>query len=91
MTCTDFLAKMTDYFDGGVEPALLQEIREHLHECDHCEILVDTTQKTIQFYKNHQLYELSSDVRERTIASILQRCGIKPGTPPAGARDSQTR
>ena len=26
MTCTDFLAKLTDYFDGVVPPELLTEV-----------------------------------------------------------------
>ncbi len=74
MTCTDFLAKMTDYFDGEVEPKLLDEIKAHLCECHHCEILVDTTRQTIQIYKDHQMYELTDEVRERSVARILAAC-----------------
>ena len=74
MTCTDFLAKMTDFFDGEVEPGLLKEIRSHLAECDHCEILVNTTRQTIQIYRDHQVYDLPVEVRERTVASIMARC-----------------
>ncbi len=74
MTCTEFLAQMTDYFDGGVEPELLQEIQSHLCECHHCEILVDTTRKTIKVYRDHQMYELTEEVRERTVARIMQAC-----------------
>ena len=74
MTCTDFLARMTDYFDGEVEPELLQEITSHLCECHHCEILVDTTQKTIKVYRDHQVYELTDEVRERTVTRIMQAC-----------------
>ena len=91
MTCTDFLAKMTDYFDGGVEPALMEEIREHLHECHHCEVLVDTTQQTIQIYRDHQVYELSSELRERTVASILHRCGLRPAAADAHLRNNLPR
>ena len=74
MTCTEFLAKMTDYFDGEVEPQLLEEIQSHLCECHHCEILVDTTRQTIRVYRDHQVYELTEDVRERTVARIMAAC-----------------
>lgn len=77
MTCTEFLAKMTDYFDGEVDASLLAEIRAHLDECDHCEILVNTTRQTIQIYRDHQVYEISAEVREKTISSILHRCGLR--------------
>ena len=74
MPCTDFLAKMTDFFAGEVEPHLLQEIRSHLLECDHCEILVNTTRQTIQVYRDHKIYDLPMEARERTVQSIMARC-----------------
>lgn len=74
MTCTEFLAKMTDYFDGTVEQTLLVEIKEHLCECHHCEVVVNTTHQTIQIYRDHQMYELPDELRERTISSIMARC-----------------
>lgn len=74
MTCTEFLAKMTDYFDGEVEPSLLSEIKTHLGQCHHCEVVVSTTQQTIQIYRDNQVYELSTEVREKTISSIMARC-----------------
>ena len=74
MTCTEFLAQMTDYFDGEVQPELLAEIQSHLGECNHCEILVDTTRQTIRVYRDHQVYELTEEVRERTVARIMAAC-----------------
>ena len=80
MTCTEFLSQMTDYFDGHVEPDLLAEIQSHLCECEHCEILVDTTRKTIQVYRNHQVYDLTDEVRERTVSRIMAACTGKPSS-----------
>lgn len=74
MTCTEFLAKMTDYFDGEVEPELLAEIRSHLCECHHCEVLVDTTRQTIRVYRDNQVYDLPDEIREKTVTSIMARC-----------------
>ncbi len=78
MTCTEFLAQMTDYFDGEIEPQLLAEIQAHLCECHHCEILVDTTRKTIQIYRDHKVYELTEEVRERSVARIMAACVQQP-------------
>jgi anti-sigma factor RsiW len=74
VTCTEFLAQMTDYFDGEVEPQLLEEIQSHLCECHHCEILVDTTRKTIRVYRDHQFYDLTDEVREQTVTRIMAAC-----------------
>lgn len=86
MTCTEFLAQMTDYFDGQVEPELLSEIQSHLCECHHCEILVDTTRQTIHVYKNHQVYDLTDEVRERTVQRILAACTGRKSVSASGQR-----
>ncbi len=74
MTCTDFLSKLTDYFDGQISPELLEEVRAHTAACSHCEVVLDTTRKTIEVYRDNELYELSSDFQERLHAAIMTRC-----------------
>jgi anti-sigma factor RsiW len=74
MNCTDFLSKMTDYFDGQVEPEFVEEVRAHLVECQHCEVVVNTTRQTIEIYKDNELYELSTEVRERMHTAIMAKC-----------------
>ena len=58
MTCTDFLSQLTDYFDGQISPELLEEVRTHTASCKHCEVVLDTTSKTISVYRDNELYEL---------------------------------
>ena len=74
MNCTDFLAKLTDYFDGQIEPDLLAEVKEHLGTCHHCEVVVNTTRKTIDIYRGQQTYEFPEDLRGRLHSAIMKRC-----------------
>ena len=74
MNCTDFLAKLTDYFDGQIEPELLGEVREHLSACHHCEVIVDTTRHTIGFYREHQPYEFPEELAARLRSAVMERC-----------------
>jgi anti-sigma factor RsiW len=74
VTCTDFLSKMTDYFDGQIAPDLLQEVRAHLCECHHCEVVVNTTRQTIEIYRDNEIYEFSPELRERLHAAIMAKC-----------------
>jgi anti-sigma factor RsiW len=75
VTCTDFLSKMTDYFDGKIAPDLLQEVRAHLCECSHCEVVVNTTRQTIEVYRDNEIYEFSPELRERLHSAIMAKCG----------------
>jgi anti-sigma factor RsiW len=74
MNCTDFLSQLTDYFDGQISPELLEEVRAHLAECHHCEVVVNTTRQTIQVYKGNEVYEISDDLQERLHSAIMAKC-----------------
>ena len=81
MNCTDFLAKLTDYFDGQIDPALLAEVKEHLGACHHCEVVVDTTRKTIDVYRGNQTYEFPEELSNRLRAAVMERCRACGKTP----------
>ena len=73
MTCTDFLSKLTDYFDGQISPELLEEVRAHSAGCRHCEVVLDTTRQTIEVYRDHEHFELSVEFQERLHTAIMTR------------------
>lgn len=74
MTCTDFLAKLTDYFDGRAEPELLAEVEHHISECKHCEVVLDSTTKTINIYRDHEIYDFPPELERRLQSAIMARC-----------------
>jgi anti-sigma factor RsiW len=74
VNCTDFLAKLTDFFDGRIEPDLLSEVKEHLGTCHHCEVVVNTTRKTIDIYRHEQPYEFPEELSNRLRTAIMARC-----------------
>ena len=75
MNCTDFLAKLTDYFDGQIDPDLLAEVKQHLGTCHHCEVVVDTTRKTIDVYpRQPDLRPPRRPCIVRMKAAVMERC-----------------
>ncbi len=74
VTCTEFLAELTDYLDGKQDAALEAEIRMHLCGCPHCEVILNTTRKTIEIYRNNEIYELSPALRDRIHVAIMSKC-----------------
>ncbi len=53
MTCTEFLALLDDMIDD-TSTAMRADLQEHLQGCEHCEVTLNTTRKTIQIYRSHQ-------------------------------------
>ena len=74
MNCTEFLAQLGDFIDDQVPTGLVPELQAHLDGCDHCVITMRTTQKTIQIYRDNEVYELPPDLRARLHAAILAKC-----------------
>ena len=74
MTCAQFLASLDDLLDNSVSAEMRAELEEHMHGCGHCEVTLNTTRKTIEIYRSHELYDLPSGLRDRLHAAIMARC-----------------
>ena len=77
MTCSEFLKELTDYLDGVIDARTRSELEEHLTWCHDCYVVCNTTQMTIQIYKDQNLYELPDDLRGRLRSAILSKCKSK--------------
>ncbi len=76
MTCTEFLRLLDDdlEFDRTMAAEMRAEIEHHMDDCEHCEVVFNTTRKTIAIYRSHEVYELPDDLRERLHAAIMVKC-----------------
>ena len=74
MTCTEFLAQLDDLIDDVVTAKMRADLQEHLRGCEHCEVTLNTTRKTIEIYRSHEIYELPTGLRERLHKAIMERC-----------------
>jgi anti-sigma factor RsiW len=78
--CTEFLQELTDYLDGKISENLKIELDEHLHWCKECHVVMNTTKKTIEIYRDNELYELPESLRNRLHDAIMTKCrGSKSG------------
>ena len=74
MNCSDFLKELTDYLDGVIDKQTRVELEEHLLWCHECYVVCNTTQRTIEIYKDSRLYELPDDLRTRLRSAIMSKC-----------------
>ena len=84
MKCSEFLHELTDYLDGAIDANTKAELEEHLSWCHNCYVVCDTTKKTIEIYRDSQLYELPENLRTRLRSAIVAKCQKKKageGTP----------
>jgi anti-sigma factor RsiW len=74
MNCTDLLSHLGDYFDEQLSADLREELQAHTASCQHCRVVLDTTHQTIAVYKGNELYEVSTELRERLHSAIMAKC-----------------
>jgi hypothetical protein len=74
VTCSEFLAQLDDLIDNDVTAALRVDLEEHLRDCDHCLVTLNTTRKTIEIYRSHEIYPLPNELRDRLQKAILAKC-----------------
>jgi anti-sigma factor RsiW len=74
VTCTEFIALLDELIDDTLPPELRSQLQDHLRGCEHCEVTLNTTRKTIEIYRSHEVYELPASVRDRLHAAIMARC-----------------
>jgi anti-sigma factor RsiW len=72
--CNEFLKELTDYLDGTLSDSTRAELDEHLHWCHECHVVMNTTKKTIEIYRDNQIYELPETLRIRLHEAILSKC-----------------
>lgn len=78
MNCTEFLSNLTDYFDARTAEKLRVELEEHMANCSHCTVTLNTTRQTIEIYRNDELYELPETIRTKLQQAVLSKCaGMK--------------
>lgn len=64
--CRNLLSSLSEYVDGELADALCQEIEAHMADCENCQIVVNTLQKTVYLYnQTAEETEIPGDVRKR--------------------------
>ena len=49
---------LDDLIDNDGRQNMRADLEEHLRGCEHCEVTLNTTRKTIQIYRSHEIYEM---------------------------------
>jgi len=66
------MQELSNYLDGDVDDDFKHELRAHLTKCQHCQVVFDTTRKTIELYCDGELFPLPEPVRQR-LHEVIRR------------------
>lgn len=79
MNCEDVIHELSNFLDGEMSAAAVEDLEVHLEECSDCKIVVNQTKKTIELYCDCEPVELPKEMRKR-LHEALQKKFREPGS-----------
>lgn len=70
MNCKDVLGKMSEFLDAELMDEVCDQLRQHLQECEHCRIEVNTIQRTIEIFKKMPCDAVPGHVYEKLLTTL---------------------
>jgi Putative zinc-finger len=73
ITCDEFMAEFGDYLSGRVSPEVREQLELHLSQCRTCQVLYDSTRKTIKIVTDSSSFDLPQDVSEQIVDKVMAK------------------
>jgi hypothetical protein len=73
ITCEEFLAEFGDYLEDQVSPEVRKELELHLSRCRVCQVLYDSSLKTIKIVTESSSFELPESVANPIIDRVMAK------------------
>jgi hypothetical protein len=72
-SCEEFLSEFGDYLEGCAGPDLKSCIEEHMRDCKSCQVIVDSTAKTIRIVTESDSFTLPTEQIEPIVQDVMSR------------------
>lgn len=73
ISCKDFIAHLGSYLEGDLAAELRLALDHHLASCTTCQVIVDSSNKTLRIVTESGEFELSETLPESVTARIMAR------------------
>ena len=73
LNCREFLADFGDYLDGLLTEEVRQELEAHLSHCRTCQVIYDSTRKTLKLVTDSGAFEIPEPVAESLVTKIMSK------------------
>ena len=71
-SCAEVVARLSDLLDDEVAAGLRKEIEEHLAQCATCQVLFDSTRRTLRLVTETKSIDLPAGLSERILRALRQ-------------------
>lgn len=73
ITCADFMAELGNYMDDTVADEVRMQLDNHLVHCPTCQVIVDSTRKTVRIVSDSGSFDLPDAVLKRITVGLMAK------------------
>jgi len=77
ISCQDFITELGNLLDDDLAAEVRESLQAHLAHCQSCQVLYDSTRKTLRIVTESGSFEYSDPIGETLVTKIMDR--IKGG------------
>lgn len=87
ISCQDFVTELGNLLDNELAADIRERLEAHLAHCSSCQVLYDSTRKTLRIVTDSGSFEYPEQIAEPVVTKIMDRiragCEL-PATPSKG-------
>ena len=87
ISCQDFITELGNLLDNELAAEIREQLEAHLAHCNTCQVLYDSTSKTLRIVTDSGSFEYPEPIAEPLVSKIMDRiragCEL-PTTPSKG-------
>lgn len=77
-SCRDVLAELAEYLDDEVTAAIRRELEAHLAQCQTCQVVYDSTRKSVRIVTESRSFELPPGLSDQIMQKIATEAQPRP-------------
>lgn len=83
ISCHKVLENLSDYIDDSVAADVRRELEAHLSECTSCQVILDTSRRTLKVVTDVGSFEIPTEVSERLLRKTMESLDDGSGDDPS--------
>ena len=73
ISCRDFITELGNLLDDDIASEIREQLQSHLAHCNSCQVLYDSTRKTLKIVTESGSFEFPEPIAETLVSKVMDR------------------
>ncbi|HEY0725011.1 MAG TPA: zf-HC2 domain-containing protein [Pyrinomonadaceae bacterium] len=73
ISCRDFITELGNLLDDDIASEIREQLQSHLAHCNSCQVLYDSTRKTLHIVTESGSFEYPDPIAEPLVSKVMDR------------------